>query len=138
MQTIEQASAWLLRVARNKITDMFRKKRPELLEDEIGSGGDEGEMLGWQELLRSDEAGPEDEFLRSVLAEELEAALSELPTEQQKVFMATEIEGRTFKEIAEETGVGLNTLLSRKRYAVLHLRRRLQAVYEEFKTRSVR
>jgi RNA polymerase sigma factor (sigma-70 family) len=125
-------------VARNKITDMFRKKRPELLEDEIGSGGDEGEMLGWQELLRSDEAGPEDEFLRSVLAEELEAALSELPTEQQKVFMATEIEGRTFKEIAEETGVGLNTLLSRKRYAVLHLRRRLQAVYEEFKTRSVR
>jgi RNA polymerase sigma factor (sigma-70 family) len=89
-------------------------------------------------LLRSDEAGPEDEFLRSVLAEELEAALSELPTEQQKVFMATEIEGRTFKEIAEETGVGLNTLLSRKRYAVLHLRRRLQAVYEEFKTRSVR
>jgi RNA polymerase sigma factor (sigma-70 family) len=130
-ETIEQVGAWLFRVARNRITDLFRKKRTASLEDEVPSSTEEGEVLGWQELLPSDDAGPDELLARSVLVEELEEALAELPDEQRTVFVAHEVEGRSFKEIAEETGVGLNTLLSRKRYAVLHLRRRLQAIYDE-------
>lgn len=133
METIEQASAWLFRVARNKITDMFRRKRPSLLGDQAAVESDDGESLNWEDSLPSRDAGPEDIFIHNAWSDELEEALAELPAEQQQVFVAHEIEGRSFKEIAEETGVGLNTLLSRKRYAVLHLRRRLQAIHDEFR-----
>ncbi len=133
MERIEQVGAWLFRVARNRIIDRFRKKKPVLLEDEVGSENEEGESLGWEEFLPSGEKGPDAVLMQSALAEELEDALAELPEEQQRVFIANEIEGRSFKEIAEETGVSMNTLLSRKRYAVLHLRRRLQAAYDEMK-----
>jgi len=133
MEKIEQVGAWLFRVTRNKIIDRFRKKKPALLGDEVGSDSEEGESLGWEEFLPSSEAGPEAALVQSMMAEELEEALAELPEEQQRVFIAHEIEGRSFKEIAEETGVSVNTLLSRKRYAVLHLRRRLQAAYDEMK-----
>lgn len=133
-ETIEQVGAWLFRVARNRITDLFRKKKTALLEDEMPSSEEEGESLGWAELLPSADAGPEEILARNVMMEELQEALGELPEEQRAVFLAHEVEGRSFKEIAKETGVGLNTLLSRKRYAVLHLRRRLRAIYDE--TRS--
>ncbi len=133
MERIEQVGAWLFRVAKNRIIDRFRKKRPALLEDEVGSESEEGESLGWEESLPSGEKGPESALVQSMMAEELEDALAELPEEQQRVFIANEIEGRSFKEIAAETGVSVNTLLSRKRYAVLHLRRRLQTAYDEMK-----
>jgi RNA polymerase sigma factor (sigma-70 family) len=131
METIEQMGAWLFRVARNRIIDLFRKKRPVLLADEIDVNSAEDEGIPWEELLASGDAGPEEILLRSVMVEELEDALDELPDEQKQVFLAHEIEGRSFKEISEETGVGVNTLLSRKRYAVLHLRKRLQDFYKE-------
>ena len=124
MQPVEQVGAWLFRVARNRITDFFRKKKPEPLDD--------GEGLVLEDLLPSPEAGPEAAYARSVLLEELDAALDELPEEQRAVFIAHEIQGRSFKELAAETGLSVNTLLSRKHYAVLHLRERLQAIYEEF------
>jgi RNA polymerase sigma factor (sigma-70 family) len=131
MKPIEQAGAWLFRVARNRIIDRFRKKQPELLQD-LSGASDDGEMLSIEELLPSPDAGPEAAYARGVLLEELEAALDELPDEQRELFIAHEIEGRSFKELSAETGVGVNTLLSRKRYAVLHLRSRLQSVYDEF------
>jgi len=121
MKPVEQAGAWLFRVARNRIIDLFRKRRPEQLSDE----------LTIEELLPSPDAGPEAAYARSLLWEELEAALEELPEAQRDVFIAHEIDGRSFKELAEETGVGVNTLLSRKRYAVLHLRERLKEINEE-------
>lgn len=130
-ETIEQAGAWLFRVARNKITDLFRRKRTSALEDK--GDGAEGESLSWEELLPSADRDPEDVLMQSTLAEELETALAELPEEQQRVFIAHEIEGRSFKDLAQETGESINTLLSRKRYAVLHLRRRLQTIHEEFR-----
>jgi RNA polymerase sigma factor (sigma-70 family) len=130
-ETIEQVGAWLFRVARNRITDLFRKKKTASLEDEIAAGEEEGESLGWAELLPSPDAGPEEILARNVMIEELEEALAELPSEQREIFLANEVEGRSFRDIAEETGVSINTLLSRKRYAVLHLRRRLQAIYDE-------
>lgn len=127
-EPIEQVGAWLFRVARNRIIDRFRKKRevqlPEAAEDEDG-----GRWL--DEVLPSSDAGPEAIYLRGVLLEELAAALGELPKEQRDVFIAHELDGRSFKELAEESGVSLNTLLARKRYAVLHLRKRLQAIYDE-------
>ena len=125
---VEQVGAWLFRVARNRITDFFRKKRPEAFADVA----DESDLGAIEELLPSTVAGPEADFARGVLLEELEAALDELPLEQREVFVAHEIKGQTFKEIAARTGVGVNTLLSRKHYAVLHLRKRLQAIYDEF------
>ncbi len=128
LKPIENAGAWLFRVARNRITDLFRKKRPESLEDAVAGG----EGLTLEELLPSPDAGPDAAYARSVLLEEIEDALGELPEEQRQVFVAHEIEGRSFKEIAAETGVSVNTLLSRKRYAVLHLRERLQEIYDEF------
>ena len=131
LQPIEQAGAWLFRVARNRIIDLFRKKRPGSLQDPV-AGGDGGELLLLEDLLPSVEAGPDAVYARKLLIDELEKALEELPREQREVFIANEIEGRSFKELAEETGVGMNTLLSRKRYAVLHLRRRLRAIHEEF------
>ncbi len=120
---VEQVGAWLFRVARNRITDRFRKKATE----------ETGETAGWEDLLPSPEDGPEAAYARALLLEEMEAALEELPEEQREVFVAHELEGRSFKEISAETGVSVNTLLSRKHYAVLHLRRRLQAIYEEFR-----
>jgi RNA polymerase sigma factor (sigma-70 family) len=131
-QPVEQVGAWLYRVARNRITDFFRRKRPEALADVRAIAADESELGAIEELLPSTAAGPEAEFARAVLLEELDAALNELPPEQREVFVAHEIEGRSFKEIAARTGAGVNTLLSRKRYAVLHLRRRLRSIYDEF------
>jgi RNA polymerase sigma factor (sigma-70 family) len=131
MKPIEQVGAWLFRVARNRITDRFRKQRTEAVRDWI-AGGESGDAIRLEDLLPSAEAGPEAAYARNVLLEELEDALSELPEEQRAVFIAHELEGRSFKELAAESGVSVNTLLSRKRYAVLHLRRRLQAIYGEF------
>ena len=131
MQPIEQVTAWLYRVARNRITDLLRKKKPDQLRSESAPSED-GEPLLLRDLLPSQDAGPEAAYARSVLLEELDDALEELPEEQRAVFIAHEIEGYSFKEIAAQTGVGVKTLLSRKHYAVLHLRQRLQAIYAEF------
>src|SRR6185295_6503470 len=134
LQPVEQAGAWLFRVARNRLVDRWRKKKPVALAEQ-GVVTDEGERLGLAELLPSAEAGPDAAYARSVLVDELEEALAELPAAQREVFLAHEVEGLSFKEIAARTGVGVNTLLSRKHAAVLQLRERLQAVYEEFRTR---
>jgi len=131
MMPIDQVGAWLFRVARNRITDLFRKESSEPLSDATVRGED-GEMLHLEDLLPSPTAGPEAAYARSVLIDELEFALDELPEEQREVFIAHELEGRSFKELAAETGVSVNTLLSRKHYAVLHLRHRLQEIYQEF------
>ena len=131
LMPIEHVTGWLFRVARNRITDLFRKKRPESLSDAAVAGDDE-ELLQLEDLLPSPEAGPDALYARGVLLDELEFALDELPEEQREVFVGHEIEGRSFKQMAAETGVSINTLLSRKRYAVLHLRERLQSIYHEF------
>jgi RNA polymerase sigma factor (sigma-70 family) len=131
LMPINHVTGWLFRVARNRITDLFRKKKPELLSN-AAIAGEEGELLYLEDLLPSPDAGPEALYMRGMLLEELEDALDELPEEQRLVFIAHEIEGRSFKELSAETGVNLNTLLARKRYAVLHLRERLQGFYEEF------
>lgn len=117
LMPIDHITGWLFRVARNRIIDLFRKKKPEPLDDR-------------EELLPSPGAGPEDAYARSVLIDELEDAIAKLPKEQRDVFIAHEIDGRSFKEIAAATGVSVNTLLSRKRYAVLQLRKRLQETYD--------
>ena len=132
MKPVELVSAWLFRVARNRIIDVFRKKEPEALTSDPVAIAEDGEELTLEDLLPSADAGPEAAYARSVLLEEIEAALDELPEEQRYVFVAHELEGRSFKELTAETGLGLNTLLSRKHYAVLHLRERLQAIYDEF------
>jgi RNA polymerase sigma factor (sigma-70 family) len=129
---IERVSAWLYRVARNRITDLFRRKRPEALANASVAVTEDGESLLLEDLLPSPEAGPEAAYARSVLLEELDAALNELPEEQRRVFVAHEMEGRTFKELAQTAGVNVNTLVLRKHYAVVHLRERLTAIYEEF------
>ena len=128
-ETIEQVGAWLFRVARNRIIDRFRKKR-EVQLPESDDGEDDGHWL--EEVLPSPDAGPEAAYARGVLLEELFAALNELPKEQRDVFIAHELDGRSFKELAAESGASVNTLLARKRYAVLHLRERLQTIYNEF------
>ena len=132
MKPVEQVGAWLFRVARNRIIDLFRSKRPAILGNDSILATEDGEAHRWEDLLPSPEAGPEAAYARGVLLEELDAALEDLPEEQRDVFVAHEIEGRSFKELSEAMGVGVNTLLSRKRYAVLQLRRRLQAIYDEF------
>ena len=137
MQPIEQVGAWLFRVARIRITDLFRKRRPEALQDQPMAAMD-GERLALEDLLPSPDGGPEEAYVRSVLVEELDDALDELPEEQREVFLAHEFEGRSFKELAAETGLSVNTLLSRKHYAVMHLRRRLRAIYEEFSRQTRR
>jgi len=131
LMPIENATAWLFRVARNAITDLFRRRRPETSSD-APVGGEEGESLRIEDLIPSADAGPEERYFRRAIIEEIEIALGELPAEQRAVFLAHEIEGRSFKEISAETGVGINTLLSRKRYAVLHLRERLRDIHDEF------
>jgi RNA polymerase sigma factor (sigma-70 family) len=131
LMPIEHVTGWLFRVARNRITDLFRKKRPETFSD-AAVVDEDGELLRIEDLLPSPDAGPEALYFRNVLLDELEFALGELPGEQREVFVAHELEGRSFKEMAAETGVSVNTLLSRKRYAVLHLRERLQSIYDEF------
>jgi RNA polymerase sigma factor (sigma-70 family) len=131
LMPIEHVTGWLFRVARNRIIDLLRKKQPQALSD-AAVEGEGGEMLQIEDLLPSPDAGPEALYFRHVLLDELELALDELPEEQHDVFVAHELEGRSFKDLAAETGVNVNTLLSRKRYAVLHLRERLQSVYDEF------
>ncbi|HZZ16639.1 MAG TPA: RNA polymerase sigma factor [Candidatus Sulfotelmatobacter sp.] len=131
MKPVETAGAWLFRVARNRIIDRFRKKKPTTMGD-LTLESEEGELLFMEEFLPSPNAGPEAAYARTLLIEELESALEELPEEQRRVFIEHEIEGRSFKELAAETGVSINTLLSRKRYAVLHLRQRLQSLQHEF------
>ena len=131
LSPIEDVGAWLYRVARNRITDLFRKKKPEALADQvIASNG--GEALALEDLLPSPEAGPEASYARGILLEELADSMEALPAEQREVFLAHEIEGLSFREISALTGASVNTLISRKRYAVLQLRRRLQVIYEEF------
>jgi len=131
LMPIEHITGWLYRVARNRITDLFRKKKPEPF-SEAAVEGEDGELLRIEDLLPSPDAGPEALYFRNVLLDELEFAIGELPEEQREVFVAHELEGRRFKELSAETGVSVNTLLSRKRYAILRLRERLQSVYEEF------
>ena len=131
LMPIEHVTGWLFRVARNRITDLFRKKKAETFSD-AAVENEEGELLRIEDLLPSPDAGPEALYLRNVLLEELEFALDELPGEQREVFVAHELEGRSFKELSAESGVNVNTLLARKRYAVLHLRERLQSIHDEF------
>jgi RNA polymerase sigma factor (sigma-70 family) len=128
---IDYVTGWLFRVARNRITDLFRKKRPENFTDRAIRDED-GELLRIEDLLPSPDAGPEALYVRNVLLDELKLALGELPAEQREVFVAHELEGRSFKELSAESGVSLNTMLSRKRYAVLHLRERLQTIHDEY------
>jgi RNA polymerase sigma factor (sigma-70 family) len=132
MKPVEQVTAWLFRVARNRITDLFRKRSREAQNSEREEFADEAESFLLDDLLPSPDAGPEAAYTRSVLLAELDEALDELPAEQREVFVAHELMGYTFKELAAESGVSVNTLLSRKHYAVLHLRQRLQAIYDEF------
>jgi RNA polymerase sigma factor (sigma-70 family) len=131
MKPIEQAGAWMFRVARNRIIDLFRKRKPEGLFDGQMAAED-GEPFMLEDMLPSSDAGPEEAYARTVLLDELEDALDELPAEQREIFIAHEIEGRSFKELADEKNLNVNTLLSRKRYAVIHLRERLKAIYDEF------
>jgi RNA polymerase sigma factor (sigma-70 family) len=131
LMPIEHVTGWLFRVARNRIIDLLRKKKPQTFSD-AAVQGEGGEMLYIEDLLPSPDAGPEALYIRNVLHDALELAIDELPDDQRDVFVAHELEGRSFKDLAAETGVSVNTLLSRKRYAVLHLRERLQSVYDEF------
>lgn len=130
LMPIEHVTGWLFRVARNRITDLFRKKKPQTFAD-VSIEDESGELLPIEDLLPSPDAGPEAVYLRNMLLEELELALEELPDEQREAFVGHELEGRSFKEMAEETGVSVNTLLSRKRYAVMHLRERLRGIYDQ-------
>ena len=130
LMPIDHVTGWLFRVARNRITDLFRKKKPESFSHAAIADADD-ELLRLEDLLPSSDAGPDALFARQALLEELELAVAELPPEQREVFVAHELEGRSFKELAAESGVSINTLLSRKRYAVLHLRERLRSIHEE-------
>jgi len=130
MQPVEQVGAWLMRVARNRIIDRFRKRRPQLLGD-IAADGEEADSA-LERLLPAAADGPDAALARELLLEELERALAELPAEQREVFVAHELEGASFRQLSARWGVGINTLLSRKRYAVLGLRERLREAYEEW------
>ena len=131
LMPIEHVTGWLFRVARNRITDLFRKKKPERFSDAVVADEDD-ELLQLEDLLPSPDAGPEALYARNALLDALVLAVEELPAEQRDIFIAHELEGRSFKEMSTETGVSVNTLLSRKRYAVLHLRERLRSIYDEF------
>jgi RNA polymerase sigma factor (sigma-70 family) len=129
MKPVEHVTAWLFRVARNRMVDLFRRKKPTSLNNP-GSMEEGGDTL--EDLLPSEDAGPEAAYARSLLLDALEEALEELPQAQREVFIAHELAGQSFKEISAETGLSVNTLLSRKHYAVTHLRERLQSIYEDF------
>jgi len=131
MKPVEHVTAWLFRVARNRIIDLFRKKKPDSLNQPVVSS-DDGDTLLLEDLLPSAEASPEAAYARNMLLDALEDAIEELPSAQREVFIAHELTGRSFKEISAETGLSVNTLLSRKHYAVLYLRQRLQAIYEDY------
>ena len=131
LMPIDHVTGWLFRVARNRITDLFRKKKSESLSD-ASVADEDGELLRIEDLLPSPDAGPDALYVRHVLLDELKLAIDDLPDGQREVFIAHELEGRSFKELSAESGVKVNTLLSRKRYAVLHLRERLQKIYDEF------
>ncbi|HXH66742.1 MAG TPA: sigma-70 family RNA polymerase sigma factor [Candidatus Limnocylindrales bacterium] len=131
LMPIDHITGWLFRVARNRIIDLFRKKKPVNFGD-AATADEDDESLQFEDLLPSPDAGPDALYARGVLLAAFELAVSELPPEQREVFVANEIEGLSFKEIAARTGIGMNTLLSRKRYAVLHLRKRLQGIYDDF------
>ena len=131
MQPIEQAGAWLIRVARKRIIDRFRKRRHETQPQPVVMDA-EGEAVSWDELLPASEGGPEAAFARQVLVEQIEQAISELPAMQREVFIAHELNGRSFKQLSAELGVSVNALLSRKHAAVTTLRQRLREVYQEF------
>lgn len=131
MKPVQQVTAWLFQVARNRITDMFRRKGRTTAQAEPAAW--DGEALLLEELLPSPDSGPEATYVRSVLAEEIDAGLDELPDEQREVFVAHEVMGYSFKELSASTGVSVNTLLSRKHYALLYLRQRLHAIYDEFR-----
>jgi RNA polymerase sigma factor (sigma-70 family) len=130
-EPIEQAGSWLFTVARNKITDKYRKQKLPLADDIFGSSETEEESFDWKEILLAADTNPETEYLRNLFWEELQVALADLPELQKNVFVQNEIEGIPFKDIAEQTGVSVATLISRKRYAVLHLRERLQVLKNE-------
>jgi len=132
MQPVEQAGAWLMRVARNRIIDRFRKKKPELLADQGVEFDEEDDVGGLEDLLPSPDDGPDAVAIRQLMLEQIETALDELPPEQRDVFIAQELEGASFKELAARWNVTVSALLSRKRYAVLYLRKRLQAAYDEW------
>jgi len=132
MQPVEQAGAWLMRVARNRIIDRFRKKKPELLADQGVEFDEDDDVGGLEDLLPSPDDGPDAVAIRQLMLERIEAALDELPPEQRDVFIAQELEGASFKELAARWNVTVSALLSRKRYAVLYLRKRLQAAYDEW------
>jgi RNA polymerase sigma factor (sigma-70 family) len=131
LMPIDHVTGWLFRVARNRIIDLFRRKKPERFSDAVVPDNDD-DLLSFEDLLPSPDAGPEALYARKVLLDELALAVEELPEEQRDVFVGHELEGRSFREMAAETGVSVNTLLSRKRYAVRHLRERLQTIYDEF------
>jgi RNA polymerase sigma factor (sigma-70 family) len=131
LMPIDHVTGWLYRVAKNRIIDLFRKQQPETF-SQAAVVDENGEALRLEDLLPSEDAGPDALYLRGVLLDELESAIAELPQEQREVFVAHEVAGHSFKDISADTGVSVNTLLSRKRYAVLHLRDRLQTIYDEF------
>jgi len=131
-QPVEQAGAWLARVARNRIIDRFRRKRPELLADQSSARGDNDDDGAFEDLLPAEEDGPESAVMRELLLEEMEMGLGELPPEQREVFLAHELDGLSFRELSRRTGVGVNTLLSRKRYAVLYLQERLRTAWDDW------
>jgi len=132
MKPVEHVTAWLFRVARNRMVDLFRRKKPTSLNNPV-SVEEEGDTL--EDLLPSADAGPEATYARSLMLDALEEALEELPQAQREVFVAHELMGQSFKEMSAETGLSVNTLLSRKHYAVTHLRERLQSIYEDFEKR---
>lgn len=135
MKPVEQATAWMFRVARNRIIDLFRRKKREALRAAPETFSEDGLQTLLEELLPSSDGGPDAVYARSILLGELEEALEELPAEQRDIFIGHEVMGYTFQELAEQYGVGVNTLLSRKHYAVKHLRERLRDIYDEFKKR---
>ena len=130
-EPIEQAGSWLFTVARNKITDKYRKHKLPLADDVFGTSETDEESFDWREMLLAADTNPETEYLRNLFWEELQLALQELPSEQRDVFVMNEIDGIAFKDIAEQTGISVATLISRKRYAVLHLREKLQVLKDE-------